>query len=347
MDRAPCPRGVASAPSAPKRAIRERRVAGTVKYAPFERPVWQRGGHCEHAIYGHNMKIILVHNSGAGDADHNREWLVRLIEREGHDVSYFAATDDWKAAAGASVDLIVAAGGDGTVADVARHVAGSSIPIGVLPLGTANNVAVALGLAGRPIPDLVVSWMRGERRPFDAGCTTGPEGTFRFLESVGIGLLAESIAEITEGRAQYVDQLSAAEARMDAAIGVLRDTLRQLEPVHVDLVLDGEPMSGDYLLLEVMNFGGAGPNLSLVPQGASADGLLDVVAVSGDHRAQLIENLPRYRFGRDSAPPLPVRRARHVSLRCKCCRMHLDDQLRVGQSGIDVMVEHHAVTFLV
>ena len=293
------------------------------------------------------MRITLVHNTGAGDTVHNREWLEGLIRQNGHDVVYFAATDDWKSAADASVELFVAAGGDGTVADVARHVAGSRVPIAVLPLGTANNVANALGLASTPIPELVAGWARAEHRPFDTGRATGSEETFRFIESVGVGLLAESIAEITEGPAEYVDQLDTANERMDAAIDVLRETLRRLEPVHLDLVLDGAAMSGDYLLLEVMNFGSAGPNLSLVPEGASADGLFDVVFVDDRHRIQLIDDLPLYRFGRHSAASLPVHRARHVTLACKDCRLHFDDQLRAGQKQVDLTIERHALTFLV
>lgn len=293
------------------------------------------------------MRILLVYNSGAGDADHSRESLIGLIEQHGHDVASFAATDDWKSAADGSVELIVAAGGDGTVGDVARHVAGSSVPVGVIPLGTANNVASALGLASLSIPELVASWACGRRRPCDIGRATGPEGVFRFIESVGVGLLAESIAAIAGGGAAHVHQPGAAGERMDAAIEVLRETLRTLEPVTADLVLDGQPIRGDYLLLEIMNFGGAGPNLSLVPHGASADGLFDVVMADDRHRTQLIEDLPRYRFPQRPAASLPMYTARHVTLTCKDCRCHVDDQLRVCREPIELTVERHAVTFLV
>ena len=88
--------------------------------------------------------------------------------------------------------------------DVARHLAGSGIPIGVLPLGTANNVASALGIERRQPTELVASWTQAERRVFDTGCLAAQHETFRFVESVGIGLLAESIAQITQGNGGYV-----------------------------------------------------------------------------------------------------------------------------------------------
>ena len=157
--------------------------------------------------------------------------------------------------------------------------------------------------------ELVASWTQAERRVFDTGCLAAQHETFRFVESVGVGLLAESIAEITQGNAGYVDQLDDAEARMDAAIEVLRATLRRLEPTHMDLVVDGQELSGDYLLVEVMNFGCAGPNLCLVPEAVHSDGLFDVVLADVSHRAQLMDELPLYRRGHHPSTPLPVHSA--------------------------------------
>jgi diacylglycerol kinase (ATP) len=293
------------------------------------------------------MRILLVHNAAAGDAVHNREWLEAALHEHGHRVTYFAKTDDWKSGLDASVELVVAAGGDGTVEHVARHVAGTGVPMAVLPLGTANNVATALGIAERPIPELIDSWAQAERRPFDCGRAKGSERTFRFIESVGVGLLAESIAEIADGNAGFVDQLRDANDRIDAAVDVLRTTLQSLAPVRLDLMVDGRPLSGEYLLLEVMNFGSAGPQLRLVPDAAAGDGHFDVVLAEEQHRAQLMEDLPRYRRGQRPTDPLPVYTARQVVLTCGRTRLHVDDRLRAGERRLELTVERHALTFLV
>ncbi len=293
------------------------------------------------------MQVILVHNSGAGDSLHDRDSLLALIRRHGHEVTYFAATDPWQSSARPPVDVVVAGGGDGTVEDVARHLAGSGIPIGVLPLGTANNVASALGIAATPIPELVASWPQAERRVFDTGRLTVQHKTFRFVESVGVGLLTESIAEITQGSAGFVDRLDDAEARMDAAIEVLRATLRHLEPTHMELVVDGQEMSGDYLLVEVMNFGCAGPNLCLVPDAVHSDGLFDIVLADVSHRAQLMDELPLYRCGRHPSSPLPVYSASHVVMNGTEFRLHLDDELRACRGSVELTVEPGSLTFLV
>ena len=58
-----------------------------------------------------------------------------------------------------AADLIVAVGGDGTVASVAREVAGHDVPLAVLPVGTANNIAFSLGCDG-PLDELIDHWPR-------------------------------------------------------------------------------------------------------------------------------------------------------------------------------------------
>jgi diacylglycerol kinase family enzyme len=292
------------------------------------------------------MRIILVHNTGAGDGDYDEAALLSLIREQGHQVQAFDTADDWRRFAGPPVELVVAAGGDGTVEDVARHVAGSGIAIGVLPLGTANNIASALGIAATPIPELVASWTRADRRTFDSGRAIVEGEGLRFIESVGVGLLARSIAEITQGRAGYVNQLEGAAQRMDAAIDVLRETLRHLQPSHVELSVDGMSLSGDYLLVEVMNFGCAGPNLVLA-EAAYADGLFDVVLADAGDRERLIDDLPLYQRGKRPPTPLRTYQARHVMLNASGQQLHLDDELRTCRGPVELTVEHQALVFLV
>lgn len=293
------------------------------------------------------MRIILIHNTGAGDGHYDEDALLALIREHGHQVEAFGAMGEWIRSAQSPVELVVAAGGDGTVEDVARHLAGSGIPIGVLPLGTANNVASALGIVATPIPELVASWTRAKRRPFDTGRAITAGETFRFVESVGVGLVAESIAEITQGGAGYVDELADAQTRMEAAIGVLQRTLQQLQPIHTELIVDGRRLSGDYLLVEIMNFGCAGPNLSLAPDAAQADGLFDIVLAAVGDRERLREDLPLYQQGKSPSGPLRTYRGRHVILNANGHQLHLDDELRTYHAPVELTIEPHALTFLV
>lgn len=298
------------------------------------------------------MRILLVHNVDAGDGHFGRQSLVRLIRDAGHTVDYFSADEDaWRdAIAAGGVDAVAAAGGDGTVSKVARASAGTGLPIAVIPMGTANNIAAALDLPQSSIPKLVAGWARGQRRPFDLG-VVDPGKPSRFIESVGVGLLSDSIAEIAEGAAGYVDQLSDATDRLEAAIDVLRQELGRMEPVHVELSLDGRAVSGHYLLVEVLNFGVAGANLRLARDAHPADGMFDVVLVDEGQRRQFMDDLPRYRSDPSNARILPTYRARRVTLSCGPCRLHVDDKIRRRDNGqrhtLELSVEPRALTFLI
>ncbi|HEX5302745.1 MAG TPA: diacylglycerol kinase family protein, partial [Streptosporangiaceae bacterium] len=72
----------------------------------------------------------------------------------------------------AGADLVVAAGGDGTVRACAEALAGTGIPLAIVPLGTANLVARALGVPGQAGRALEVAF-GGRDQPIDLGRVTG------------------------------------------------------------------------------------------------------------------------------------------------------------------------------
>ncbi len=296
------------------------------------------------------MRVLLVHNPEAGDGHFDRESLLRLIHDAGHTAAYAVASGNWREAVAADIELLVAAGGDGTVAKVARVAAGLGVPVAVIPLGTANNIAGALGIAERSIPQLVAGWTEAREQPFDLGLAR-PGKPHRFLESAGVGLLATTIARIVHGDAAYVDELSEAEDRLEAAIDILRQELARIDPVRVDLQLDGRHVSGAFLLVEVLNFGGAGANLRLAHDADPADGEFDVVVVDEEGRQSLLDHLPLYRTDPALAPRLRSYKARRVVLSCHACALHLDDRLRrygpTEQEPIELTLQPRALTFLV
>jgi len=297
------------------------------------------------------MRVLLVHNPGAGDGVHSRDDLVRLIRDAGHTVEAFSSKDDaWHAALGPAVELVVAAGGDGTVAEVARIVAGTGTPLAVLPFGTANNIACALRQEDAAVEALVTAWSHGERRPFDIGVANGAWGSFAFLESVGAGLLAKTIAEIDYGSAGHVNDMDEPERRMAAAMEVFERMLGRVEPCHYGITVDGRDFSGHYVLVEALNFGAAGPNLRLAPLAEPGDGLLDVVLVDEALRQDLVQHFRLYREQPARAPRLPAVRGRDIRIRCERTTIHLDDDIREhdpAHGDIELSLVPGALTFLV
>ena len=92
------------------------------------------------------MRVLLIHNPKAGDRKHSKKQLMASLARCGHQAFYQSIKErGWKKAFKKPVDLVIAAGGDGTVHKTAWQIMDSGIPLAILPLGTANNLARSLG----------------------------------------------------------------------------------------------------------------------------------------------------------------------------------------------------------
>lgn len=94
-----------------------------------------------------------------------------------------------RAAAAAGAELVIAAGGDGTINKVAEGLLGSSAALGIVPGGTVNVLARALGIGTRPAAAFA-ALLKGGPREFWPGTINGR----LFLEMAGIGLDAAIVA---------------------------------------------------------------------------------------------------------------------------------------------------------
>ena len=93
--------------------------------------------------------------------------LVNALAEAGHEVIYQSTKQKhYKKALKQSADLVLAAGGDGTVGKVARELIDTGVPLAVLPLGTANNLARSLGFIAAP-EKIIAGLNHGEKRTFD------------------------------------------------------------------------------------------------------------------------------------------------------------------------------------
>lgn len=270
------------------------------------------------------MKITLIHNPGAGDGQDVRA-LVRLITDAGHDLRFCSTKQDWKKLLKAPTDLVVAAGGDGTVRRVALEAAERCLPFSAIPVGTANNIAKTVGLLGEAA-DLIETWSTSPRaaHPFDLGEVAAPWGTERFVEAVGAGLVADLISREDE---------IAADAKLlgratDRALHLLADLVRE-EPLHDWRIrADGRDLSGKYFSVAVMNTRFVGPNLPLAARAYPGDEQLDVVLLREADREPLYQYLgSRLHLASGQMPKLPVTRAATVQIDAPAgVRWHLDDK---------------------
>ncbi len=166
--------------------------------------------------------MIIIYNPAAGQRRVHRLWdvldvlagsgvRVRLLETAypGH------ATELAATAAAEGARLIVAAGGDGTIAEVAAGLfngsRGSQAALGVIPLGTANVLAQELSLPFTP-REIAAALAFGRTSRHWPGIATGPAGTRLFVQMIGVGLDAQVVHRLPRmlkrclGRTAYVAQ---------------------------------------------------------------------------------------------------------------------------------------------
>ena len=92
--------------------------------------------------------VTLVHNPGSGDEAMALDGILALLDAAGFRVRHVPADGPWQDALTEPTDLAVALGGDGTIGQVMTWLAGQDTPVGILPSGTANNIARTLGIWG-------------------------------------------------------------------------------------------------------------------------------------------------------------------------------------------------------
>jgi YegS/Rv2252/BmrU family lipid kinase len=144
-------------------------------------------------------------------------------------------------------DLVLVLGGDGTVNEVVQGLIGSNVPLGVLPGGTANVLAMELGLGSR-LETAAKRLVAFEPRPVALGRITGSFGSRYFLLMAGAGLDANIVYEVSAGLKNAAGKL----AYWVAGFSRFFTRVDQLE-VRVDNVTR---TCGFALVSRVRNYGG-------------------------------------------------------------------------------------------
>jgi len=270
--------------------------------------------------------VTLIHNPGAGDQDEDGESLRKLLRDAGHEVRYQSAKQDgWKRALKKPADLIVIAGGDGTVGRVIRRVADRGIPLALLPSGTANNIARSLEQVERPFEELVRGWEKARRVKLDVGVAKGPWGERNFIEGVGFGLFAGLLASHELEKKPKGKRRGA--GGVETALRRLSKDATRVEAIEVTAKLDGRDLSGHYLMLEALNLRYVGPNMHLAIDSVPGDGEFEVVLVTEDERERLVHYLESWQDNRERLAVLPSHRGKRLQIEWTGFPLHIDDKL--------------------
>jgi diacylglycerol kinase (ATP) len=157
-----------------------------------------------------------------------------------------------RSAACAGVKLVVAAGGDGTIAEVANGLSSSTCRLGIIPLGTANVLAHELGLPFAPLA-VAASLAFSRSRAVWPGVVSGGGGKRLFVQMLGAGFDAQVVHHLSVrlkgaiGRGAYVAQSLREAARYKFAPIRLRIDGQQTEAFSV-IITKGHFYAGRYML---------------------------------------------------------------------------------------------------
>ena len=257
-----------------------------------------------------SREIALVVNPTAGGGRGARLTapIVRRLERAGHRVRCLAGSSGLEAeelarkAVADGTDALVALGGDGLVHLTLQAVAGSGVPLGIIPAGTGNDIARAVGVPLRDpaaAADIVAA---GHTRPIDAGRC----GSRWFA-----GVLGAGFDSAVNERANRMVRPSG-RAKYDLA---MLAELRTFRPVPFTLELDGETWQTPAMLVAVGNSPSYGGGMRVTPDAKLDDGMFDVLVLGPLSRPAFVRVFPRvYRGTHVTHPAVTIRRARVVSL---------------------------------
>ena len=252
-------------------------------------------------------------------------------QRPGH------ATELARQAVDEGRELVIAAGGDGTVNEIALGLANTNTVLGLMPLGSIMNVARTLWVP-RNLPMAARTIVDGKVLAMDMGRV----GDRYFLEAAGIGLDA--------GLFGYFDRLETLGWRM----GVLRAAVRfvrQLGRPRLTVQHDGRQFHTRAPMVSVANGPYVGAAYAIAPNARIDDGLLDVVIFRNTSIVRVLLHLALVAGGRPLPPPphariLQARRIRVSKVRGRPLPVHADGD-PIGITPVEIKVAPAALKVIV
>lgn len=257
------------------------------------------------------MRVLLTYAPAAGEDRLDVQGLVSSFEAAGHAVDAKSlAEDGWQSALGGDVELIAVAGGDGAVGAVLTCLGRRDLPVLLLPVGSPNNVAMSLGYRSNDSPaELVARLDALERAHFDLPTLSAASTGRRFVESAGVGVFGEMLlragATAVEG----------GQAKIELGLRLLHEIADGASARACRVAADGIDLSGEFIAVEAMNVGLAGPDVPLAPDADPGDGLLELTLLREEDRMKLAAYAADRLHDRPvTALDLDVRRAKAIEL---------------------------------
>ena len=283
---------------------------------------------------------IVIYNpaAGRGHAAGLREqaqkrlgdaWEWRPTQRAGHAVELARAAAEEKA------PVVVAFGGDGTVGDVARGILGADSTLGIIPMGTGNDVARNLGLP-LDLNAACDTLIAGRTRRVDLGDING----IPFINNAGLGFDAcvmqvmNTSIRFTRGKPAFI-------------LAILK-MFPSFHAFSLTMTRDGAPPETlSAMMVSVLNGEVYGAGMRACPDAKMDDGLMDVLVIKAMPKPKLLALFPKVIAGRHVGhPAVTMFRARTLSLVCDPPQpLNIDGDVS-GQSPAEITVRPSALSVI-
>jgi diacylglycerol kinase family enzyme len=267
------------------------------------------------------MQTTLIYNpNSGGNGIVNPEELLKALEAAGYQTVYepTETEDDLDRVLDRKEGLVVIVGGDGAVRAVVTRILDRPVPLALIPAGTANNIAAALGIKGKPL-EIVSGLKTPIRAPFNVGRCRAPWGVDYFLEAAGYGLYAAALAAYNPEDGKSLLR----------SIEAITETLGKMPTEYHRLRLDGQDISGEYMILEVMNTAAYGPRIKANPEADPGDDRFEIIRIKEDKRFGALDYIQGLlKEDLQDFPNVEISRGRKLEVIWNGFPVHIDGEVR-------------------
>ena len=239
--------------------------------------------------------------------------VVEIVGEDADDARYLVA-----AAIEKGTDAVVVTGGDGVITNALQVLAGTDVPLGIIPAGTGNDHAREFGIPTKDpdaAADIVVD---GWTETIDLGRIRDNNGVNKWFGTVA----ATGFDSLVTDRA---NRMTWPHGRLRYYIAMVTE-LSQLRVLPFRLVLDGtKEIEADLTLAAFGNTRSYGGGLQICPGADYTDGLLDITMVASGSRTKLIRFFPSALKGTHvELDEVTTARAKTVEVECPGINVYAD-----------------------
>ena len=250
---------------------------------------------------GGSAPVVVVANPTAGRGKAGRriglaDTMLREL-RVDHEVRVAGSADDMEStcrdAAEQGAEIVAVIGGDGTVSCAANGLAGTGTALAVLPAGTGNDFAAAIGARSFRTAVRLLADPKTESVDLAHVRAGGVDRSFVNIAGAGFD------SEVNETANAMTVNLGGT----GTYVAALMKTLSRFTPARYDLTVDGEAFTLDAMLVVVGSGLAYGGGMKVLPNASLVDGVLDVCIVEALSKGAFLRAFPKVFMGKHTDHP--------------------------------------------